>query len=105
MTTFTIYQEHLDLLRAMEWEWNDCEFGAPAVDCKRPFGSSSGYHYDMAKAVGWQYDADSQEQEDELMRLYRETMTVLMIGVAVGSFEPGQYVRDADGWMQVFDVI
>lgn len=101
MTTFTVTEEHLALLRAMEWRWDDCEFGAPAVDCKRPFGFSGGYHRDMARIVGWEYDEDDREQEDELMRLYRETMTVLMVCLDVGMFEPGEYERFADGWRKV----
>ena len=101
MSTFTVTEEHLALLRAMEWRWDDCEFGAPAVDCKRPFGSSGGQHYDMAKAVGWQYDEDSDEQYDELRRLYAETLTVLMIGFSCGLFESGEYERGDRGWKRV----
>lgn len=104
MTIFTITDEHLSLLRAMEWRWDDCEFGAPAVDCKRPFGSSSGQHGDMARAVGWHYDADDDEQYDELCRLYRETLTVLMIGFSCGSFEPGEYEHGREGWVRVEDI-
>ena len=98
-----VVEEHLALLRAMEWRWDDCEFGAPAVDSKRPFGSSYGYYEDMARIVGWQYDEDDQEQEDELARLYRETMTVLMIGLDRGEFQPGRYVRGPDGWVLADD--
>lgn len=101
MTTFTLTREHVDLLRAMHWRWDHCEFGSPAVDCKRPFGSSSGIYADMAAAVGWVYDPDDQEQEDELGRLYRETLTALQVGLSTGSFEPGEYERAADGWRRV----
>lgn len=31
---------HLDLLKAAYWRYEDCEFGAPAMDCKRPYGNS-----------------------------------------------------------------
>ncbi len=101
MTTFTETGEHLALLRAADWQWNSDEFGAPAVDPKRPFGFSGGYHRDMAEIVGWVYDEDDQEQEDELLRLWRETPTVLAIGLATGSFEPGEYERDGSGWRRV----
>lgn len=101
MTTFTLTREHVDLLRAMEWQWDHCEFGAPAVDCKRPFGSSSGIYGDIAAAVGWVYDPDDQEQEDELGRLYRETLTALMVGLSCGLFEPGEYERTSSGWERV----
>lgn len=33
---FTLTDEHLTLLRAAYIGWEDCEFGAPAIDCKRP---------------------------------------------------------------------
>lgn len=33
--------DHLTLLREAVWEWSDCEYGAPAIDPKRPFGSSN----------------------------------------------------------------
>lgn len=105
MTTFTILQEHLDLLAAAYWRWNDCEFGGPEVDPKRPFGNSSGEYRDMAEAVGWQYNEDDQEQEDGLMRLYRETLTVLVVGFSAGIFEPGEYERGGDGWQRVADDI
>jgi hypothetical protein len=31
--------------------WDDCEFGAPACDCKRPYGNSDVYG-DMAEILG-----------------------------------------------------
>ncbi len=95
---FEILEEHLKLLRAMHWRWDYCEFGAPAVDSKRPFGSSHGYYEDMARIIGWQYDEDDQDQEDELDRLYRETMTVLMIGIDSGCLAPGHYWVTDKGW-------
>jgi len=101
MARFTLTREHVDLLRAMNWRWDDTEFGAPAVDSKRPFGFSHSYYADMAAAVGWQYDPDDQEQEDELHRLYHETLTALMVGLAIGSFEPGEFERNGDGWRRV----
>lgn len=39
--TFEITHDHITLLQAAEWEYNDCEFGAPAIDPKRPYGNSS----------------------------------------------------------------
>lgn len=32
--------DHLTLLAASEWDWNDCEFGAVSMDPKRPYGNS-----------------------------------------------------------------
>ena len=36
----TILKEHLKLLENAYWRYEDCEFGAPAMDCKRPYGNS-----------------------------------------------------------------
>lgn len=32
--------DHLTLLRRAWWDWYDCEYGAPAIDPKRPYGNS-----------------------------------------------------------------
>ena len=40
VTEFTVTDEHLKLLRGAYVGWDDCEFGAPAIDCKRPYGNS-----------------------------------------------------------------
>ncbi len=100
--TFEVTSEHLTLLRAMHWRWDDCEFGAPAVDSKRPFGSSSGIVGDIADALGRDdYDPDNEDQDDELRGIYAETMTVLMIGLSCGSFEPGMYEQVGTSWKRV----
>lgn len=39
--TFEIKKEHLRLLKRMCWGWQDCEYGAPEVSPKRPYGNSS----------------------------------------------------------------
>ena len=39
-TIFEVTENHLKLLRMMYVEWNDGEFGAPTISCKRPFGNS-----------------------------------------------------------------
>lgn len=33
---FVVTEDHLKLLAQMYVRWEDCEFGAPAIDCKRP---------------------------------------------------------------------
>lgn len=38
--TFEVTDDHLILVRELYWTWDDCEFGAPAVDPKRPYGNS-----------------------------------------------------------------
>jgi len=34
---FELKEEHLKLLRNMNVSWDECEFGAPAIDCKKPY--------------------------------------------------------------------
>ncbi len=38
---FEVKLEHLKLLKRAYVRWEDCEFGAPSIDCKRPYGNSS----------------------------------------------------------------
>jgi hypothetical protein len=38
---FEVKSEHLKLLPKMYWGWQNCEFGAPEVDPKRPYGNKS----------------------------------------------------------------
>ena len=40
--TFEVKPEHIKLIKKMCISWQDCEFGAPAIDCKRPYGNSYG---------------------------------------------------------------
>ena len=44
-------EEHLKLLKEMYVGWNECEFGAPEIDPKRPYGDSDVYE-DMNKILG-----------------------------------------------------
>lgn len=103
MTTFTVLGEHLALLRAAEWVWCDDYAGAPAVDAKRPFGFSYGRYEEMAGILGWEKGDDglTRDQEDELARLWRETLTVLSIALDTGACRPGEYERTDAGWRLV----
>lgn len=40
---FTVKPDHLKLLKKMCVGWRDCEFGAPEIDPKRPYGNSGVY--------------------------------------------------------------
>ncbi len=97
---FELKEEHLKLLREMSVRWDDCEFGAPRIDCKKPYGNS-GVHKDIAKILGIQGFLDSEEeiyfskeQIDLMNMLHKETETALQIVLVVGKFEPGIYVAD-----------
>lgn len=104
---FTLKPEHLTLLRRAYIGWEDCEFGAPAIDCKRPYGNSSVYR-DIAEILGiTPADADeeefSEEQEAYMRRLHEETQTALQIILSTGTMVPGVYEAPAYSrdWAQV----
>ncbi len=103
---FILKEDHLKLLRNMIVGWDRCEFGAPAIDCKKPYGNSSVY-VDMAKILGIKgfIDEDeeilfSKEQIQHMNNLHKETETALQIILRTGKFEAGVYVADeySDNW-------
>jgi len=94
--TFRITEDHLKLLGRMYIGWDDCEFGAPAVDCKRPYGNSDVYG-DIAEILGIEPDGDSEFSDADRERmhtLHSEMRRVLQIGVRVGYFKVGDYHAD-----------
>ena len=113
---FEVKKEHLALLKNMFVGWGDCEFGAPEIDPKRPYGNSDVLQ-DMIEIFGvkrvtenvfkfelfgkeylitgeHQFNLDL-ENQDELLRilneLHRETETVLQIALQTGMFKEGKY--------------
>jgi hypothetical protein len=109
---FELKEEHLKLLRNMSVGWNCCEFGAPVIDCKKPYGNSC-VHEDMAKILGIKGFEDSEEEihfseeQVELMNnLHKETEVALQIVLSTGKFEPGTYVADAysNNWQREYIV-
>ncbi len=106
---FEFKEEHLKLLRHMCVDWDDCEFGAPAIDCKRPYGNSNVYK-DMAKILEIKGFEDEEgeihfsiEQVNLMDKLHEETETALQIVLVTGKFEPGIYIADEVGikWQKV----
>jgi len=115
---FEVKEEHLKLLNEMCVGWNDCEFGAPEIDCKRPYGNSC-VHQDMLKILGmrelkegiYEFElnnkkwllkgedknniyldgADEEKLCDELDNLHKEMEEVLQICLSSMSFEAGIY--------------
>jgi hypothetical protein len=92
---FTVKEEHLKLLRAAYVSWDGGEFGAPAIDCKRPYGNSDVYT-DIAEILGIELRPDdngeiSEKQRIELRRLHEETQVALQIVLATGQFAGGNY--------------
>lgn len=87
-------------------------WGAPAIDQKRPYGSSSGEPaYHVYKILGGPQNAynehgDLPDADLALCRrLHAETWTALQVVLAAGSFEPGLYVADpySSNWRRADD--
>jgi hypothetical protein len=99
-TEFTITDEHLKLSRRMYVGYNDyCEFGAPEINPKRPYGNSS-VHSDMMEILGIEdprdpdgYDDLPEDLEARLDRLHREMQVVLQIWLCTGVIQTGVFVR------------
>lgn len=86
---FTLTDEHLALLRAAYIHWEDCEFGAPAIDCKRPYGNSDvlGDIHEILSGGG----DFTEEQADRYRLLHAQTQTALQILIQHASVRPGDY--------------
>jgi len=93
---FVLKEEHIKLLRAMYWEFQEDENGAPGVDCKRPYGNSW-ILPDVAEALGRKLpDEEAEEYDevcDELYGLHAQTGKALEVILVSGSFKPGAYER------------
>jgi len=101
MREFILREEHLKLLRRAIIRWEDCEFGAPAIDCKRPYGNSD-VESDILEILKvkpafthrdgtYEY---SDEQEEYARILHKETEIALQIILIIGKFEAGYYQAD-----------
>lgn len=94
---FTLTGEHIKLLRSMNVGWQDCEYGAPEIDPKRPYGNSS-VELDIAEILGWELGEDdddelTDEQRERAATLHRETQTALQVVLHTLSLEPGTYTN------------
>jgi hypothetical protein len=94
--TFDLTEQHVKLLRRMYVGWQDCETGAPEIDPKRPYGNSA-VAEDVAEILTIEYDADedgmTEEFNDTMLAIHRQTELALQIVLSSGSFEPGMYRR------------
>lgn len=129
---FEIKEEHLKLLKRMNVGWDDCEFGAPEIDPKRPYGNSS-VEQDMIEILGlkelkegiyefvlfgdkWllkgedKYNiylegADEEKLLKKLNELHKETETALQICLTTQKFEIGKYEAEeySNDWKKVAD--
>ena len=99
---FVITPDHLTLLQRTYVSWDDCEFGAPGIDPKRPYGNSD-VQQDICSILGWNKmnagDEDCEYADRQLERaseIHKELKTVLQIVLSVGRVEPGEYVSTDD---------
>jgi len=95
--TFELKEEHIKLLREAYVRWEDCEFGAPAIDCKRPYGNSVVYK-DIAIILDIEpaktkdgIRVFSEEQKEWMKKIHYETRIALQIILSTGKFETGLY--------------
>lgn len=102
MEKFEITEEHLKLAKRMYVSWEDCEYGAPSINCKRPYGNSD-VEDDICEILGFErIEADYEEvysTEDlkyaEMIHLQMET--VLQICLKFLEFKTGVFTRK-DKW-------
>lgn len=90
---FTVTLDHIMLSRRMNVEWDGSEFGAPAIDPKRPYGNSDVLG-DIAEILGWKQREESlsEEQETRAHQLHGEMEIALEILLRTGGLTPGDYV-------------
>ena len=61
---FEMTENHIKLLNNFYVNWDDCEFGAPCINPKRPYGNSSGVD-DVAEVLGIKKTKDNVEGYDK----------------------------------------
>ena len=82
---FFVTNTHIQLLNSCYVSWNSCEFGAPTIDPKRPFGNSD-VEADFQEITGLSYDE----------KTYRELETCLQILIDELSIHTGLYRYDKE---------
>ena len=94
--------DHIKLLRRAYVRWEDCEYGAPAIDCKRPYGNSS-VEEDIAEILDWPINDEelSSYQRGLAAKLHGETQTALQIFLTTGKMEIGIYEEEFYQWKKV----
>ena len=96
---FKLTEQHIKLIKRYCIKWSNCEYGAPEIDPKRPYGNSY-VEGDIAKILGIEgeeiYDGEkclSEQQEKELYKIHLETKVALEIILQTGEFKIGKYFR------------
>jgi hypothetical protein len=100
VSRFTITDDHLRLLRRANVSWDETEFGAPEIDCKRPYGNC-----DVLRDIAEILEIPDSEwvgedmdplpgYEQRFLRLHVETAVALQIALSTGEFRTGRYMRE-----------
>jgi hypothetical protein len=90
---FKVTDAHLKLAQRMYVRWEDCEFGAPSIDCKRPYGNSSVVS-DILEILGFPIPEEVPESlSDYATNLHAEMETALQIFLCTQSFSVGTYEK------------
>lgn len=107
---FELTNDHLKLIQEMNIGYNEgCEFGAPNVDPKRPYGNSDVYN-DIGEILGIKPEQEddwgnefSNDQIDYMNKIHRQTAKALQVILSSKSFSTGFYEADMyrDNWQPI----
>lgn len=91
---FVLTDKHIALAHNFYVGWQYCEFGAPEINPKRPYGDSD-VTANIHEILTGEQDAElTENQEEAYEALHKEMMVALQIILCTKSFVPGTYVRD-----------
>ena len=98
--TFELTDNHIKLLRRSYIGWEHCEFGSPAIDCKRPYGNGDVLE-DIKKIIlpgldNEAYELIGDKLDDWFVKLHKELEIALQIVLFMGKFETGIYVQEEE---------
>ncbi len=99
--TFEVHDDHLKLMKRTYFSWDHCEYGAPSVNPKRPYGNSDVEH-DIAGVLGLELAEDdygslrlSEEQSEYCANRHLEMEAFFQILCRFGEIPSGKYAREA----------
>lgn len=99
---FVITHDHIKLLQNMYFSYDEGgEFGAPAVNSKRPYGNSNVYD-DIGEIIEelpelvdcYGDEVYSDDQTARFLKIHKEMTTVLNIIAATCMVESGEYQKE-----------
>jgi len=96
MAEFELTEEHILLASKMRVRWQNCEYGAPEIDPKRPYGNSD-VENDICEILGKQMvevDYEEKYSTEDLQyakKIHNEMEIALQIILENKTFKPGLY--------------